>query len=65
MAQKIRIMQFVTGGFSGATSVAIDLTHAFGQLENVESLLVLRRKKSTTSDKLATLEQRGIPYALI
>ena len=52
MAQKIRIMQFVTGGFSGATSVAIDLTHAFGQLENVESLLVLRRKKSTTSDKL-------------
>lgn len=65
MAQKIRIMQFVTGGFSGATSVAIDLTHAFGQLENVESLLVLRRKKSTTSNKLATLEQRGIPYALV
>ena len=65
MAQKIRIMQFVTGGFSGATSVAVDLAQAFGQIDGVESLLVLRRKKTTTPERLATLKQRGIPYALV
>ena len=61
MAQKIRIMQFVTGGFSGATSVAVDLAQAFGQIDGVESLLVLRRKKTTTPERLATRKQRGVP----
>ena len=65
MAQKIKIMQFVTGGFSGATSVAVDLARACGEWDGVESLLVLRRKKTTTSEKLAVLERGNIPYRLV
>ena len=65
MAQKIRIMQFVTGGFSGATSVAIDLARAYGQQDNIESLLVFRQKKTTTADKLQKLAQEQIPYAVV
>ena len=65
MDYKIRIMQFVTGGFSGATSVAIDLARAYGQQDNIESLLVFRQKKTTTADKLQKLAQEQIPYAVV
>ena len=65
MAQKIRIMQFVTGGFSGATGVAIDLARAYVLQDTIESLLVFREKKTTTEDKLQKLAQEQIPYAVV
>lgn len=65
MVQKIRIMQFVTGGFSGATGVAIDLARAYVQQGQIESLLVFREKRTTTEDKLQTLVQERIPYAVV
>ena len=41
-------MHFVTGGFSGATQVAVDLCRAAAGTPGMEVLLVLRRKRKTT-----------------
>ncbi len=46
-SQRIRVIHFVTGGFSGATQVAIDLARAQAQGSEFEPLLVLRRKRTT------------------
>ena len=40
-------MHFVTGGFSGATQVAVDLVAAAADSPHVEAILVLRRKSTT------------------
>ena len=40
----MRILHFVTGGFSGATQVAIDLSLAALHTPGYEVLLALRRK---------------------
>lgn len=61
----MKVLHFVTGGFSGATKVAIDLIVAHDQIENIESLLVLRRKKTTVTEKLAELESKKINYQVI
>lgn len=61
----MRVLHFVTGGFSGATKVAIDLVEAHSQIVSTESLLVLRRKKTTTAEKLAKLEEKNIDYRTI
>ena len=61
----MRVLHFVTGGFSGATKVAIDLVEAHSQIVSTESLLVLRRKKTTTVEKLAELEEKNIDYRTI
>ncbi len=58
-------MHFVTGGFSGATKVAIDLVKAHSQIESTENLLVLRRKKTTVPEKLAELEEKDIDYEVV
>lgn len=65
MEQSLRILHFVTGGFSGATKVAIDLVAAHNQIESTENLLVLRRKKTTVLNKLAELEEKNIDYKVI
>lgn len=61
----MRVLHFVTGGFSGATKVAVDLIAAHNQIEANESLLVLRCKKTTTTEKLEELERKKINYQVI
>ena len=58
----MRVLQFVTGGFSGgATQVAIALTAAALQGSAVEPLLVLRRKRHTDAGRIEELVATGIP----
>ena len=58
----VRVLQFVTGGFSGgATQVAITLTTAALQSNAVQPLLVLRRKRHTDPGRIAELASAGVP----
>ncbi len=53
----LKVLHFVSGGFSGATQVAIDLCAPHpGQ----QSLLVLRRRSMDISERLARLAAQGI-----
>lgn len=53
----LRVLHFVSGGFSGATQVAIDLCAPHpGQ----QSLLVLRRRAMDITERLARLQAQGI-----
>lgn len=61
----MRILHFVTGGFSGATSVAVDLVCACNETADIQSLLVLRRKKNTSTEKLTALHNRGVDFELV
>lgn len=63
--KSLRILHFVTGGFSGATKVAVDLVAAHNKIAQVDNLLVMRRKKTTTSEKLAELDDKHINYELV
>ena len=63
--KSLKILHFVTGGFSGATKVAIDLVVSHEQIDHVENLLVMRRKKTTTQEKLTELKNKNINYALV
>lgn len=65
MEKLLRVLHFVTGGFSGATKVAIDLVEAHNQIQSTENLLVLRRKKTTVPEKLAELEEKNVDYRVI
>ena len=62
----VRVLHFVTGGFSGgATQVAIALTEAAQRSGRIEPLLVLRRKRHTDAGRIAELEQRGLPVRVV
>ena len=62
MKRRVRVLQFVTGGFSGgATQVAIALTTAAMQGDTVEPLLVLRRKRHTDPGRISELVSAGVP----
>ncbi|MFW2177031.1 MULTISPECIES: glycosyltransferase [unclassified Moraxella] len=70
MTNKIKVIHFVTGGFSGATNLAVELVQAHNSFSNLsepnlQSLLVLRQKKTTTADKLARLDSLGIDYQVV
>lgn len=59
---RVRVLHFVTGGFSGgATQVAIALTTAALQGEAVQPLLVLRRKRHSDPGRVAELLTAGVP----
>lgn len=58
-------MHIVSGGFSGATQVAIDLVEAALQGGKTEPYLVLRRKRSTAPERIATLSERGLPVYVV
>ncbi len=63
---RIRVLHFVTGGFSGgATQVAIQLVKAAQASERIEPLLVLRKKSRTPATRLHELEQQGVPLHLV
>ena len=63
----VRVLHFVTGGFSGgATQVAIALTQAGrATAREIEPLLVLRRKRRTDPRRIAELEQAGVPLRVV
>ena len=49
IARPLRVLHFVTGGFSGATQVAVDLCLAAREDPGIQTLLVLRRKRNTSA----------------
>ena len=61
----MRILHFVTGGFSGATQVAIDLSLAALHTPGYEVLLALRRKPSTDEAKIEKLRQQGLQVRVV
>ena len=67
----VRVLHFVTGGFSGgATQVAVALVNAAlvnatAHGDRVQPLLVLRRKRRTDPKRIAELEQAGVPLAVV
>lgn len=61
----MKILHFVTGGFSGATQVAIDICEASAQAPDFKVKLVLRRKRSTTPEQLSALRKRGIEVEVV
>lgn len=61
----MRILHFVTGGFSGATQVAVDLSLAALHTPGFEVLLVLRRKRSTDEAKIEKLRQQGLQVQVV
>jgi len=61
----LRVLHFVTGGFSGATQVAVDLAAAGAQEEGMQTLLVLRRKRSTDETRVQALRQRGLQVEVL
>lgn len=60
-----RVMHFVTGGFSGATQVAIDLCLSAIARGDQEVLLVLRKKTNTSPEHLARLREQGIEIRVV
>lgn len=62
MKRPVRVLHFVTGGFSGgATQVAIALTTAASQGDAIQPLLVLRRKRHTDPGRISELAAAGVP----
>ena len=65
-SERLRVLHFVTGGFSGgATQVAIALVNAARAGTCMTPLLVLRRKRHTPAERLAELARDGVPLALV
>lgn len=64
-----RVLHFVTGGFSGATQVAIDLCVAQLKSARIEPVLVLRRKRNTDSPanraRLQALRDQGLAVHVV
>lgn len=66
MSDKIRVLHFVTGGFSGgATQVALQLVAAARDSEAIEPLLVLRRKRHTDPARIDELSRNGVPLETV
>lgn len=65
-SRPVRVLHFVTGGFSGgATQVAIALVNAARESATIEPLLVLRRKRHTDPARIAELERGGTPVETV
>lgn len=58
----LRVLHFVSGGFSGATQVAIDLC---GQQPGQETLLVLRRRSVDPAPRLRQLRNQGLQVEVV
>lgn len=62
----VRVLHFVTGGFSGgATQVAIALVNAARLGTRMTPLLVLRRKRHTPAARIDELRRDGVPMRLV
>ena len=60
----MRVMHFVTGGFSGATQVAVDLCAAAG-VSGQDVVLVLRRKRTTLPEQVEALRIQGLDVRVV
>ena len=60
-----RVVHFVTGGFSGATQVAVDLCLAANAGQAMSVKLVLRKKRSTAALKIKALQDQGIDVEVV
>ena len=66
MAQRpLRVLHFVTGGFSGATQVAVDLCLAAQEEPGMQTLLVLRRKRNTSAARVQALRDQGLQVQVV
>jgi glycosyltransferase involved in cell wall biosynthesis len=66
MSAAVRVLHFVTGGFSGgATQVALQLVNAARDSDRIEPLLVLRRKRQTPPQRIGELARDGVPLRLV
>jgi glycosyltransferase involved in cell wall biosynthesis len=63
--EKPRVLHFVTGGFSGATQVAVDLARANLAGGRFEPLLVLRRKRTTNEERVEKLRETGLQVEVV
>ncbi len=61
----MRILHFVTGGFSGATSVAVELVRAANAKAPGDALLALRVKRHTDMARVQALRAEGLRVELI
>ena len=64
-AERLKVVHFVTGGFSGATQVAADLTRAAHAAASMQAVLVLRRKRSTSIQRVQALRAEGLQVELV
>jgi len=60
-----RVLHFVTGGFSGATQVAVDLVAAHRESGRFEAQLVLRRKRNTDAARVEALRARSLAVQVV
>ena len=60
---RLRVMHVASGGFSGATQVALDLT--LGGLTHHDTLLVLRHKRRTPPSRVQALRDQRVPFELV
>ena len=63
--QPLRVLHFVTGGFSGATQVAIDLCQAQQAAGHIAPMLVLRRKRHTDMARVEALRAQGLDVRVV
>ena len=61
----LRVLHFVTGGFSGATQVAVDLCLAAQREPDMQTLLVLRRKRNTSAARVQALRDQGLQVQVV
>ena len=64
-ADRPRVVHFVTGGFSGATQVAVDLCLSALHSGPYEPVLVLRRKPHTPMARVEALRAQGLTVHLV
>jgi glycosyltransferase involved in cell wall biosynthesis len=60
-----RVIHFVTGGFSGATQVALDLCRAGQAGGRMQVLLALRRKRNTDAARVEAIRAQGIAVEVL
>jgi glycosyltransferase involved in cell wall biosynthesis len=63
--EHVKILHFVTGGFSGATQVAIDLCKAAASAPDVQVKLVLRKKRNTSLARINALRAQNIDVEVV
>jgi len=61
----ILVMHFVTGGFSGSTSVAIELVKSTLNSDQISSTLILRKKTATPFDRIENLRTQKLDVELV
>ncbi len=64
-ARPLRVIHFVTGGFSGATQVALDVARAAQTDPDMSAMLVLRRKRQADPARIQALRDEGLAVEVV